>query len=90
MNGFKHLAEQAGLGHQLRGKWKLEGFDTFSSERYDLEGEYDDEAAATQAARDRLKDLEKTQPSAQSGGQNGIQDQVFVVRPDGTKYRFHG
>ena len=72
------------------GKWKLEGFDTFDNEPYSLEGNYDDEAAAKEAARKRLEELEKTQPSATSGGQGrfGIQDQVFIVRPDGSNYCF--
>jgi len=28
------------------------------------------------------------QPSAVSGGQKGMQDQVFIHRPDGTSYRY--
>jgi hypothetical protein len=72
------------------GKWGLEGFDTFSNETYPLSGEYDTEEFARDAAKKRLSELEKTQPSASSGGQkeSGIQDQVFVIRPDGTKYRY--
>lgn len=72
-------------------KWSLEGYDTFEGgpdAYYPLEGEFDDEQAVQAAARDRLAELEKTQPSSDSGGQGGIQDQVFVVRPDGSKYRF--
>ncbi len=93
MNGFKHTVAKAGLGQQLKGKWKLKGYDTFeggSDAFYTLEGEYTNEAAAKKAARSRLKELERTQPSHQSGGQGGIQDQVYIVRPDGTKYRFMG
>jgi hypothetical protein len=74
-------------------KWSLEGYDTFEGgpdDYYPLEGEYDDESAAQAAARNRLAELEKTQPSSSSGGQSGIQDRVFIVRPDGRKYRFHG
>jgi len=39
--------------------------------------------------KEKLKELEETQPSSQSGGQDplGIQDKVFVVRPDGTDFR---
>jgi hypothetical protein len=77
------------------GKWSLDGYDTFEGgpdAYYPLEGEYDDEQSAQAAARKRLAELEKTQPSSSSGGQSfgGIQDQVFVVRPDGSKYRFLG
>ena len=76
-------------------KWKLQGYDTFQGGNdafYPLEGEYDDQAAAEQAALVRLAELEKTQPTQSSGGQSkdGIQDHVYVVRPDGTKYRFSG
>jgi hypothetical protein len=74
-------------------KWSLEGYDTFeggSDGFYPLDGKYDDELAAQAAARSRMAELEKTQPSSSSGGQGGIQDQVFIVRPDGSKYRFNG
>lgn len=79
------------------GKWKLEGQDVFDMDDddrgfYPLEGEYDTEELAKAAARIRLKELEGTQPSAGSGGQsdNGIQDRVYIVRPDGSKHRFVG
>ena len=69
------------------GKWKLEGYDIFSREDYPLPGEYDTEDSAITAAKKRLEDLERTQPSESSGGQDGIQDQVYLIRPDGTKFR---
>jgi hypothetical protein len=74
------------------GKWRLEGFDTFEGEEYPLTGEHDTEELAQAAARGRLAELEKSQPSASSGGQGlyGIQDRVFIIRPDGSKYRFMG
>jgi len=83
--------------------YKLAGYDTFSSEWYPF-GEYmrdngttidgmkpsyetHDEALAD--ARQRLADLEKTQPASSSGGQgfSGIQDRVYIVHPDGHKER---
>lgn len=69
--------------------WRLEGYDTFEGSEYPLGGVYGTEAAAVKAARDRLAELEKNQPSASSGGQSraGIQDRVYVVRPDGSKFR---
>lgn len=67
--------------------WRLQGHDAFDGEDYPLDGTFADQAAAENAARARLAKLERTQPSASSGGQTGIQDQVFVVRPDGTRYR---
>ncbi len=67
--------------------WKLRGHDTFANEDYPLEGEFDTEHDAIMAARLRLRDLEITQPSETSGGQAGIQDHVYVIRPDGTRFR---
>lgn len=72
--------------------WRLEDFDTFEGESYHLEGEYETEETARIAAKKRLEKIEEEQPSSMSGGQSfgGIQDRVFIVRPDGTKYRFNG
>lgn len=68
--------------------WTLLGYDTFSNEWYTLDS-YPSQAAAETAAKARLKELEQTQPSASSGGQGffGIQDRVYIKRPDGTEYR---
>ena len=68
--------------------WQLEGLDQFDHGRYPLPGEYESEEEAVQAARDRLAHLEQTQPTSSSGGQDGIQDAVFIIRPDDSKYRF--
>jgi hypothetical protein len=68
-------------------KWRLVGWDTFEGADYPL-SEHDDEEACVKAARDRLRILERDQPTAQSGGQDGIQDQVFIETPDGIRYRF--
>lgn len=70
------------------GKWKLEGYDTFSDEPYALSGEYGSQEEAEAAAEKRLEELEETQPSESSGGQDGIQDGVYVIKPDGSKYLF--
>jgi tetratricopeptide (TPR) repeat protein len=69
--------------------WKLIGFDTFESAWYELEGDYANESQALEAAQARLRYLEETQPSATSGGQadEGIQDRVYVVCPDRSRYR---
>ena len=73
-------------------KWKIRGHDTFEDEPYPLEGEFDDQVLAEAAAAARLVHLRETQPSEESGGQDpgGIQDHVYVVRPDGTEYRYFG
>jgi hypothetical protein len=70
------------------GRWRLRGRDTFAGQDYALRGVFWTEKAAQRAARRRLAELERSQPSATSGGQDGIQDQVYVVRPDGTSYRY--
>jgi hypothetical protein len=69
------------------GTWKLQGYDTFAREYYPLDGEFDTEADAITAAKSHLADLEREQPSASSGGQDGIQDRVYIIRPDGTFFR---
>lgn len=73
-------------------QWKLLGYDTFSGEDYSLAGAYISQRSAEQAAEAQLKELQQTQPDSETGGQDeqGIQDRVFVVRPDGTKYRYTG
>lgn len=73
-----------------KGKWRLGGWDTFSMESYPLEGEYNSEEETREEAQKRLAELEKSQPTASSGGQDGIQDQVYIYGPDGSGYRFRG
>lgn len=72
------------------GKWCLEGFSVVENRPYPLRGECDNEADALDAARLRLAHLERFQPTESSGGQDddGIQDRIFIVRPDGSRYRF--
>ena len=62
--------------------YKLRGYDPFSREYYNLDGEYSTYLEALGAARKRLAELEVEQPSEQTGGQDGIQDQVYVLFPD--------
>jgi hypothetical protein len=69
------------------GIWKLKGYDTFSKDYYALEGEFATQTQAIVAAQSILAELELEQPSESSGGQDGIQDQVFVIRPDGSMLR---
>lgn len=70
-------------------KWKLVGYDTFSNEEYSLT-EHKTQELAEAAAADRMQELERTQPSSQSGGQGlyGIQDRVYIERPDGSRYQW--
>lgn len=57
---------------------------------YPVPGEFDTAEEAVTAAALKLIEFEESQPSSESGGQDesGIQDRVFIVRPDGSKYRF--
>lgn len=68
--------------------FKLMGLDTFSSEWYSL-GSFATEEKARTAGLVKLRELEESQPSSSSGGQAemGIQDRVFILRPDGTRHR---
>lgn len=70
-------------------RWKLVGYDTFADEEYPI-ADYLNEEEARKAAYQRLLELEGGQPSISSGGQaeDGIQDRVFIERPDGTRYKF--
>ncbi len=68
--------------------WRIIGRDALDWDFYPLPGAYPNRKEAEQAARQRLCYLEGFQPTATSGGQNGIQDRVFVVSPSGTSYRF--
>ena len=69
-------------------RWRLAGYDTFSGEDYALDGEYPTEQAARAAAKVRLAELEVSQPTASSAAQDGIQDRVYIVAPDGSTYRY--
>lgn len=73
-----------------KGRWRLKGYDTFDGTFYPLPGSFESQEEAEEAARERLAELEREQPSASSGGQSGIQDQVYIVRPNGTLHRLRG
>ena len=77
------------------GKWQVEGYDTFEGgpdAYYPVGDLHDSEAAAKEAAKNYLAELEKTQPSESSGGQSsdGIQDQIYITDPNGRRTRFFG
>jgi hypothetical protein len=62
----------------------LEGYDTFEGEYYPLAYDIDDMPTAFLLQAARLRELERTQPSESSGGQDvsGIQDRAFIRHPD--------
>ena len=75
------------------GNWAVEGYDTFEGgpdAYYPIEDGLGSEAEALIVASAYMTDLERRQPAATSGGQGpyGIQDRVFIVRPDGSRYQF--
>ncbi len=70
-----------------RGKWTIEGWDTFSRHGYPIAGRHRSEDAARRAATRYLKKLERMQPSETSDGQEGIQDHVYIRGPDGQHIR---
>ena len=67
--------------------YRLKGYDPFAGEYYDLGGEYSSYSEADATAREQLQQLELAQPSEQSGGQDGIQDRVYIVLPNGQMNR---
>lgn len=91
-DNLAELEESGSNTDESTSKWTLEGYDTFSDESYSLEGEYDSRKDAELVAMGRLVELERTQPTESSGGQkeDGIQDRVFIVAPDGNKERYTG
>jgi hypothetical protein len=75
------------------GTWGVEGYDTFEGgpdAYYGVKDGLASEEDAQIAAAAYMKELDRTQPAASSGGQGpmGIQDRVYIVRPDGSRYRF--
>ena len=69
------------------GPWQLWGLDTFSNETYRV-SQHATEQECRAAAREYMRDIELQQPSETSGGQEGIQDQLFIVGPSGVRYRY--
>lgn len=67
------------------GRWRLEGWDTFSGHAYPIPGRFRTRLQAEKAAQRALRDIERMQPGAQSGGRNGVQDQVYIIDPDGRR-----
>lgn len=62
-------------------KYHLQGYDSFDGGRYPLAINIDDIATANILRNARLRQLEISQPSSSSGGQNGIQDRVILLSP---------
>jgi hypothetical protein len=71
------------LNRRRIGKWSLIGWDTFADEYYPVPGEYNSEAEVRDAALKKLEDLDQVQADA-----GDLQDRVFVMRPNGTLYRY--
>ena len=84
---LRQILELLGIKTEI---WKLGGYDTFARESYHLAGPFFSEKAALRAAKRELKNIDKMQPSRDSARQQpeGKQDQIHVVRPDGSSYHY--
>lgn len=71
-------------------KWRIEGYDAFDGELYSISGQYDSREEAEKAALEEYKKTEYLQPTESSGGQfnDGIQDRIYIINPEGEKIRF--
>lgn len=65
--------------------WKLRGFDTFSSELYTLPENYANEDQVLLAAGRMLSEMRRNQPDM---ADDELEDLIFIVRPDGSNYRY--
>ena len=77
------------IGNKKAQKWRLEGWDAFAGHSYPLPGAYSSEQKALRAARAQLSKIERQQPGESSGGQDGIQDQVYIISPNGKRTRVY-
>ncbi len=59
----------------MEGKWTLDGYNPAEEKIYPIPGEFNTEDEACEAARKRITE-------------RGSQDYVFIIRPDGSRYRF--
>lgn len=85
----KKAKEPRANGKPMRQIFKLVGYDTFSNEWYDLE-KFSTEKKARDAGIKRIEELSISQPARSSGGQSGIQDQVYIEYADGKRLRVLG
>lgn len=66
--------------------WGVIGLDVFSCEESPISS-HANEPDAREAAKKCLDELELEQPAGQTGGQDDIQDRIFVVGPKGQRNR---
>jgi hypothetical protein len=72
---------------QMDKPWKVVGWDTFAREEYSVAAHATEEEAVL-AAKAHYADIQREQPVEQSGGQTGIQDQVYIVDPAGRRRQY--
>lgn len=63
-------------------KYHLDSHDTFAGEDHPLARDIDDLATAELLRDTRMRELKESQPSSMSGGQSGIQNRVYIIRPE--------
>lgn len=68
-------------------KWRIKRCDPLEKgkEFPESKDQYDDEKQAEEAAQKLLQKIEREQPTSESGGQNGVQDRVYIISPEGLK-----
>ena len=66
--------------------WAVVGWDTFEGREYPL-SRHSTESEAREAGRKQLIEIAREQPSETSGGQDGIQDRIYITGPEGIRYR---
>ncbi len=67
--------------------WRVVDWDTFAREEYPV-STHATEAEAISAAKVLFAEIQKDQPESQSGGQDGIQDHVFIISPEGIRTQY--
>lgn len=66
--------------------WAVVGWDTFEAREYPV-SRHSTETEAKEAGQRRLLELAEEQPPDASGGQDGIQDRVYITGPGGVRYQ---
>ena len=74
----------------MKETWRVLGFDAFDEEYYPLSGDFETEDGAKKLASEKFDQINLSQPDEQSSGQDddGIQDRLFIEKPDGSLIRF--
>jgi len=86
LRGAADVAPPPELDVDSEDSWAVIGLDVFAREEYPI-STHATEAEARAAAEKCLGELDVEQPPETSGGQDGLQDRLFVRAPNGKRYR---